>query len=125
MSGLQGMSSVTGKALDGAAHLGQSVADIIFTLIGSRTMRRDYGSMVPLFIDQPLNQTTRLLVFAATAIAIARWEPRVRIKRVGLSGDHASGAASIDLEGELVDVAANAAVLLSIPIRRGGIATAA
>lgn len=125
MTGLSGMSSVTGKAIDGAAHLAQSIADILSTPIGTRTMRRDYGSMLPLLLDQPLNQATRLLVFAATAIALARWEPRVRIKRVGLSGENAAGAATIDLEGELVDVAANAAVLLSIPIRRGGIATAA
>ena len=124
MSGLAGMSATTGRAIDGAAHLAQSVGDILSTPIGTRVMRREYGSMLPLLLDQPLNQATRLLVFAATAIALARWEPRIRIKRVTMGGDHASGAATIDLEGELVDVAANAAVLLSIPIRRGGIATA-
>lgn len=123
MSTLTGMSAANGTPLDGAAHLAQSVADILSTPIGSRVMRRDYGSMLPLLLDQPLNAATRMLVSAATAIALSRWEPRIRIKRAALGGDHAAGEAVINLEGELVDVAANQAVLLSIPIRRGGIAT--
>ena len=113
----------TGRAVDGNAHLAQSVADILTTPIGSRLMRRDYGSMLFDLIDQPLNPATRLLIFAATAIALARWEPRIRLRRIGLAAQGAAGRIEITLEGEIASQTANSHILLSVPIRTGGIAT--
>ena len=49
------MNRATGRRITAADHLRQSVADIITTPIGSRVMRRDYGSLVPALIDQPHN----------------------------------------------------------------------
>ena len=119
-----GIDRTLGLALDGNAHLAQSVGDILSTPIGTRIMRRDYGSMLFDLIDQPLNAATRLLVFAATALAIKTWEPRLRLKSVGLSGDNARGELTVDITGERTDLPpANAHVSLSIPIRRGGAAT--
>lgn len=118
-----GLNASTGKAIDGNAHLAQSVADILSTPLGSRVMRRDYGSMLFDLIDQPLNPATRLLLFSATAMALAKWEPRLRIRRVGITPGNAAGQTEITIEGERTDVPANAHVLLSIPIRTGGIAT--
>ena len=86
---MNGMNAITGKPLNGAEHLKQSVADIIGTPIGSRVMRRDYGSLIPRLIDQPLNQATRLRLFAATAHAIAKWEPRLTVSRVQFSQSEA------------------------------------
>ena len=119
---MTGMAVATGRELSGIEHLAQSVADILTTPIGSRIQRRDYGSMLFDLIDQPLNGSTRLLLFAATALAIARWEPRIRLRRVGITGG-ADGAVSLSLEGDLADLTANSHVLLSVPIRTGGIAT--
>lgn len=119
---MTGMNLNTGRELSGIEHLAQSVADILTTPIGSRIQRRDYGSMLFDLIDQPLNGSTRLLLFAATALAIARWEPRIRLRRVGITGG-ADGAVSLSLEGDLADLTANSHVLLSVPIRTGGIAT--
>ena len=119
---MTGMDLATGRELSGIEHLAQSVADILTTPIGSRIQRRDYGSMLFDLIDQPLNGSTRLLLFAATALAIARWEPRIRLRRVGITGG-ADGAVSLSLEGDLADLTANSHVLLSVPIRTGGIAT--
>lgn len=119
---MTGMAVTTGRELSGIEHLAQSVADILTTPIGSRIQRRDYGSMLFDLIDQPLNGSTRLLLFAATALAIARWEPRIRLRRVGITGG-ADGAVSLSLEGDLADLTANSHVLLSVPIRTGGIAT--
>ncbi|MCB2052280.1 MAG: GPW/gp25 family protein, partial [Novosphingobium sp.] len=82
---MTGMSRTTGKALGGNDHLAQSIGDILSTPLGSRVMRRDYGSMLPDLIDHPLNGDNRLLVYAATAMAIRRWEPRFRLKRCRLA----------------------------------------
>lgn len=42
---MTGMSRETGKALDEAAHISQSIRDILTTPVGSRLMRRTYGSL--------------------------------------------------------------------------------
>ncbi len=123
---MSGMDRNTGKPLDGNAHLAQSIGDILTTPIGSRVMRRDYGSMLFELIDQPLNPATILLTYAATAMAIRRWEPRLRLKRVRLfAPDGWQGEAVITIEGERTDLPApNSRVTLSIPIRAGGVSPA-
>ena len=80
-----GMDRATGQQVSGVDHLAQSIADILSTPIGTRLMRRDYGSALFELVDQPLNALTRLRVFAATAVALARWEPRVRVDRIDLT----------------------------------------
>ena len=118
-----GVNRDDGRQIDGNAHLSQSIADILTTPIGSRVMRRDYGSMLPDLIDAPANPVTRQLMFAATAVALSRWEPRLRITRVDVSTDNRDGRVTIDLQGERRDLpAANDRILLSIPIRQGGVA---
>lgn len=101
-----GMDRLSGAPLDGAAHLAQSIGDIIMTPIGSRTMRRDYGSLLFELIDRPINAATRLLLFSATAMALSRWEPRLRLTRVGLTRAGADGAVAITIEGERLDTPA-------------------
>ncbi len=46
--------------LNDMEHLKQSVRDILITPLASRVMRREYGSLVPDLIDEPMNNTTRL-----------------------------------------------------------------
>ena len=116
-----GLDKTSGLQLDGNAHLAQSIGDILSTPLGTRVMRRDYGSMLFDLIDQPINGATRLLLYAATAIALQRWEPRVRLKRVGIGLGDQPGELVIAIEGERTDIGqANTRVQLSIPIRRGG-----
>lgn len=120
-----GLDRASGRRLDGNAHLAQSIGDILSTPIGARVMRRDYGSMLPDLIDQPGNAITRQLMFAATAVALSRWEPRLTLTRVDVSADNRDGKVIIAIEGQRRDLpAANDRVLLSIPIRRGGVAVA-
>ena len=97
-----GMSRETGTALDGNAHLAQSIGDILSTPVGSRVMRRDYGSDLPDLIDRPLNGETLVDVYAATADALARWEPRLRLTRVSIA-DAVAGHLILVLEGETAD----------------------
>lgn len=80
------MHASTGRQLPSdVAHIQQSIADIITTPVGTRVMRRDYGSVLPELIDQPLNEKTILRLYAATAIAIMRWEPRFSLTAVQLT----------------------------------------
>lgn len=77
-----GMHATTGEPLSGFDHLTQSVADILTTPIGTRVMRRDYGSRLPELIDSPAGAGTAIELFAATAEALDRWEPRFKLTRV-------------------------------------------
>lgn len=81
---MDGMSIATGKALGGIEHLRQSVIDILSTPIGSRVMRRDYGSRLFELIDAPMNRETFMQFYSATAGALEKWEPRLAIKRVAV-----------------------------------------
>jgi uncharacterized protein len=113
-----GMSASNGKKLEGDEHLAQSIADILTTPMGTRLMRRDYGSLLPELLDRPFNTATRLLCVMATAIALGRWEPRITVRRVEMSGDFAAGAATITVTGVRTDDPdPNALTRLTIPIR--------
>lgn len=103
---MNGMDATTGKPLSGDAHLAQSVADILTTPIGSRVMRRSYGSLIPSLIDAPINAATPMLIRAATVLAIRAWEPRLSIARVRLFGAPARGALTIQISGQRADTAA-------------------
>ncbi len=108
---MKGMNAATGAPIAGDAHLVQSIADILTTPIGSRVMRRDYGSLLFELIDGPMNALGKLRLFAATAQALRRWEPRIRLTRVGLvapalDGDSTSmavGRFALLIEGERTD----------------------
>lgn len=82
MAAMNGTNSQTGKSLTGVEHLRQSIRDILTTPIGSRVMRRDYGSRLFELIDAPLNSSTLLGLYAATAEALEKWEPRFQLQSV-------------------------------------------
>lgn len=112
-----GISNTTGKALSGDAHLAQSIADILTTPLGSRVMRRDYGSLLFELIDRPINGALRMLMHAATAIALRRWEPRLQLTRVNLVGEPQTGRLTIRIEGRRADLPeVNQLQTLTIPI---------
>jgi len=113
-----GMDASTGRQLAGDAHLAQSCADILTTPIGTRLMRRDYGSAIPELIDQPGNPLTRMRVIAATAVALARWEPRIALTRVQFDATANPARPVLLLEGHRTDrPGANALTILTIPLR--------
>lgn len=114
---MAGMARDTGAVLDGLAHIRQSVADILSTPMGTRVGRRDYGSLVPELIDQPMTPANILRLYAATAVALTRWEDRLRLRRVGLVVGERPGSAQVVLDARRTDTAsANALVRLSIPL---------
>lgn len=115
---MTGLDAVSGRAMAGRDHLAQSIADILLTPIGTRVMRRDYGSALFELLDGPINALTRLRLFAAVAQALARWEPRLRLTRVGIASADADGTLTLALEGKLLDRARPTdLVRLSIPLQ--------
>ena len=98
---MSGLSATTARLLPEEQHLAQSINDILSTPLGSRVMRRDYGSDLPRLIDAPLNGETLVDLYAATAEAIDRWEPRFDLRRVEVA-DAVAGKLSLTLTGEVL-----------------------
>lgn len=89
----------TGAPIDDLDHLRQSIADILSTPIGTRVMRRTYGSRIPSLIDAPLTPGTLLQIASAAAEALNAWEPRIAITAVRPQLDPAApGRLTITLE---------------------------
>lgn len=82
---MDGINAHDGTRLGGLEHLYQSLRDILTTPIGSRVMRRDYGSRLFDLIDAPTNRQTITDIYAATAEAIMRWEPRFSLSQVKIA----------------------------------------
>lgn len=102
MRGVQarfGINPKTGKKVEGIDHIKHCILDILTTRVGTRIMRRTYGSYVPTLIDSAMNPAGKLRVQSAIASAVMRWEPRVSIVSVVLNVKH-SGQVSIQLNVE-------------------------
>lgn len=112
------MNRITGGAITELDHIKQSIGDILGTRIGTRLARREYGSQVPDLIDQPFHGATTLRIYAATAMALMRWEPRIRLTRVQLQRGAEASAGALDLEATRVDT--NEAINLQVPLALGG-----
>lgn len=106
-----GMDRSTGLRLGGDAHLAQSIADILTTPIGSRVMRRDYGSRIPDLIDAPMNGETVVQIYAAAAEALAKWEPRLKLLRMTVEEAEA-GRLTLGVIGETMGRALETGVQL-------------
>lgn len=103
---MNGVNAMTGQALSGLDHLRQSIADILSTPIGSRVMRRDYGSRLFDLIDRPTTPELKMEIIAAVVDALEKWEPRFKVTAVSLdpAADAAAGKMIFTIEGRyLVD----------------------
>ncbi|WP_041358291.1 GPW/gp25 family protein [Nitrobacter hamburgensis] len=119
-----GIDRVTGKLLRDFDHVRQSIGVILTTPIGSRVMRRDFGSELFDLIDRPMTDRVILAIYAAAVIAIARWEPRYAVTGCRVLAADAGGGLSLEFTGtyfprghlgDFTPDAANARVI--IPIR--------
>jgi phage baseplate assembly protein W len=95
---MDGMNISDGTLLTGIAHLRQSITDILTTPIGTRVQRREYGSRLPRLVDAPINASTILEIYAATAEALAKWEPRFELKQTRIASA-SPGRVELDLTG--------------------------
>ncbi len=76
------MDKATGAPLSGLAHLQQSIADILTTPIGSRVMRRDYGSRLFSRIDAPITGELIAEIYSDVVEALFNFEPRFEVTNV-------------------------------------------
>lgn len=81
---MKGISALSGTELSGISHLKQSIKDILTTPIGTRVERRDYGSRLFELIDNPTSEDLKTEIFAATAEALQKWEPRFKLQQASL-----------------------------------------
>ncbi len=95
---MRGMNASTGKELEGLNHLKQSIVDILTTPIGSRVMRRDYGSRLLELVDKPINRDLTLEIYAAVAEALQKLEQRFKLEKVKIT-EVKEGEVNISLDG--------------------------
>ena len=74
-----GIDALTGTEIDELADIRQSVATIPTTPIGTRVMRRAFGSELFDLVDSPGSEAGVLRLIAAAAAAIYRWEDRAEM----------------------------------------------
>lgn len=113
---MRGVNASTGTSIDGIDHLAQSIGDILSTPIGSRVMRRDYGSLLPQLVDQPFNGATRVRLFGAIATALMRWEPRLRLTRVSIEIGSDPGAVTVTVDGVRTDTPTATSSRITVPL---------
>lgn len=94
-----GMNSQTGLSVSEIEHIRQSVRDILVTPVGSRVMRRKYGSLLSQMIDQPQTPALRLQIMAACYSAIQKWEPRVGLTTITFERSDTDGGLYVDITG--------------------------
>lgn len=95
------------------AHLEQSISDILTTPLGTRVMRPDYGSALPHLIDEPMNKSWKLRVYAAAAAALDKWEPRIRLDKVSVASVSA-GKAEIMLGYTILETGKTADIAVTV-----------
>ncbi|WP_192457702.1 GPW/gp25 family protein [Musicola keenii] len=97
-----GLNASTGAAIADVDHIRQSVIDILTTPVGSRLMRREYGSRLFSLIDQPFNDVLHLRMISAVYSALMRWEPRIVPTQIVI-GVPSAGHATMTITGRRID----------------------
>lgn len=109
----QGMNRNTGFGISDTEHISQSMRDILLTPVGSRVMRREYGSLLSALIDMPQNPALRLQIMVACYSAIQKWEPRIRLTAISFeTGD--AGEMYVDITGMRTDTGASVSTTVSL-----------
>ncbi|CAM7276773.1 GPW/gp25 family protein [Escherichia coli] len=109
----QGMNRNTGLGISDTEHISQSMRDILLTPVGSRVMRREYGSLLSALIDMPQNPALRLQIMVACYSAIQKWEPRIRLTAISFeTGD--AGEMYVDITGMRTDTCASVSTTVSL-----------
>lgn len=108
-----GMNRNTGRAITDAEHISQSVGDILRTPVGSRVMRRDYGSLLSALIDQPQSPALELQIKVACYMAILKWEPRITLTSITTERQF-DGKMIVNLTGQLKDTGESLSLTLPV-----------
>ena len=109
-----GMSRTDGRTITDTEHISQSLSDILRTPVGSRVMRREYGSLLFDMIDQPQTDALELQIKVAVYMAVLKWEPRVSLTAVE-TVRQPDGKMVVNLTGDNADT--GEPLSLTIPVR--------
>lgn len=110
------MSRNNGVDLSEIKHIEQSLEDITSTPIGTRIMRREYGTLLADLLDNPISDSLILQCYSTIYSAILRWEKRIQVSQISISSIEA-GAMVIDLECVLSKT--GQMLNLNIPVKLG------
>ena len=91
------MNERNGRHISLIDHVHQSIRNILFTRIGTRVEREEYGSLLPELLDMPLNDITLLRCNAAVVLALAKWEPRLVITAAETRAVPADSGLSVEI----------------------------
>jgi phage baseplate assembly protein W len=95
-----GVDRKTGMVLTGWAHCEQSIGVIVTTAIGSRVMRRDFGSDGPALQDRPMSAPSIFDHIMAIAEALRKWEPGFRLRKVNVLDARPEGTIVFEQRGD-------------------------
>ncbi|WP_274626573.1 GPW/gp25 family protein [Arvimicrobium flavum] len=98
MAGIDGR---TGLVIDNLASAFQGVDVILSTSIGTRVMRREFGSGIPELLGRLVKPSLFAVWLQLVGTAIDLWEPRFRVRRVtprGSVDDLRLGKVSLAIE---------------------------
>lgn len=101
---------------DEIINIQQSIEDILTTPIGTRIMRRDYGSILMDLIDQPIHDALILKIYSAIYTAVTNWEKRISIEQINIS-QLSQGTLIVDLQA--IYLTTNQNLNLNIPLQMG------
>jgi phage baseplate assembly protein W len=94
-----GLDASTGQVLTGWDHCVQSIGIILTTRVGSRVMRRSFGSGLRDLQDRNPDPRTMIEIFGAIAQALRTHEPGFRLRRITPLKVGDDGVAEFDLSG--------------------------
>jgi len=98
---MKGMNAKTGSLMKGMDYLRQSILDILSTPIGSRLMRRNYGSRLMSLLDSPTNYNFVPEIQGAVIEALVNHLPSIRLLKVTVN-DVNYGKIDLTLSGYYV-----------------------
>ena len=94
-----GMDARTGRLLTGWDHCLQSIAIILSTRVGTRVMRRAFGSAALDLQDRNATPQRIMQIYAGIAAALKRWEPGFRLESIKLTQASADGVFAFEIAG--------------------------
>jgi len=93
---MMAMDDETGKPIPERERIRRAIRDVVLTPVGTRLLRRDYGSDLLRLVDSPIGTSLRVSVAEAIMRALRAWVPNIKVTRVEMSGSESQAT-----EGEV------------------------
>lgn len=84
-------------------NISDKLTDLLRTRVGARVLSPDYGSTLPLLVDDALNPQFSIKVYKAVAVPVKKYLPEINLRKIQLV-PAAEGEIDIQINGETVKV---------------------